>query len=302
MANATARFVDTLHGITRNPLPELGALGLGVAAGAARFFGAAEPLPAMLVAAAVGVALVGFGIRAAVDSHRGDGLRLAGAGLAVVAALLALGPAWSLLHPGAPEAEFDVTPGQPAKLEGVGPGSHRLAVSGHLPAAVDDVQYDLTVGGEAIHGEIVRTHGRSRVGRRGSAVTTEEHNLNFHDVAVSEGAPSLEAHVAGSLQGPLHVAVYPELPPALLYAAGGAGVLAAVFLDERLKAELRLATVVATGAVFGLVMHRWGTPAVGPTLGATFLGFLGGGALVWLLSKLLRPVIRSTPEPVPARR
>lgn len=302
MAKSSASFVDTLHGITRNPFPELAALGLALGAGAARFFGAGEPIPAALVCAAVAVAITGFGIRAAVDSHRGDGIRLAGAGLAVAAALLAVWPAWSLLHPGAPEVELDVLPGQAAKLEGVHPGAHRLAVSGHLPAGNDDVKYDLNVGGEAIRGEIVRTHGRSRVGRRGSATTTEEHTLNFHDLDVRADAPSVDAHLAGTLEGPLHVAVYPELPPVLLYAAGGAGLLAAVFVDEKLKAELRLATMVATGVVFGQVMHHWGSPAVGPMLGATFIGFLGGAALVWLLSKLLRPMIRSTPQPVAARR
>ena len=77
MARTSARILDLLNGLTRNPLPELGTLGLLLGAGAARFFGATESLQAALVCGAAGLGILGLG-------HVGRSIAAAGRALGML--------------------------------------------------------------------------------------------------------------------------------------------------------------------------------------------------------------------------
>lgn len=293
-----------IDALVQPPLPELTAVGLLAGAGLTRFVGGPDTLSALLVCCAVGVGVLGFGLRAALDSHR-DGVRLGGAAVVFLAALVAVATAATTVFPGSPETELDLVPGTPASLQGVKPGEHRMLVTGHLPQGNDDTAYDLAVGGgEHVLGHFVRTHGKSRVGRSGSAVTSAEHTANFHDVQVPSEGSAIDVHLNGNLEGPVHVALYPTVPAAALYAVLALGFIGAAALDERGRAGLRLATPVGTGLLFALVMHLWGSPvgATGPAMGAMILGFIGAAAGGWILTRLLRPMVGAEPVPAPVRR
>jgi hypothetical protein len=291
--NVMGTIADVGVVVSKRPVPELAAAGLGVAAFAVNFLQGPERLMATFVALLVVVLVGGLGMRATAVFSKSDGLRVAGMGVAIAGALLAAGPSLWNLYPGTPDAEVDVTPGASTDVA-VPAGVHRVLVSGHLPhdGTSDEAQYDLALGDTHVAGEFVRTYVQGRAGKRAGARTAQDHATEFHDATLSGGSKISLQLRHGKLDGPVHVAAYPGVPLALLYGIPLIAFLLAAYLDDRLGLHLRLSAPVSAGLAFGIIMHRQATPssASGAAMGSAVLGFLFGVLAAWVASLLVRSI------------
>jgi hypothetical protein len=303
-SDLAAAAADFALAVTRNPFPEIAALALALFAGGLHFLGAGGDLPPILLVAALAVAAVGLGARAAADRPVGPAARLGGVAVALAAGVVGAVLAIGTIAPGHPEAEVDVAANSTARLP-VAPGAHRVLVSGRLVAdrSSEDVHYDVALGDAHARGEIARVWGRGRLGRGRSVPVANEHTANFHDLSLS-AAPEVTVRLDGPLAGPVHVAAYPSLPPVVVHVLAGAAFLGALILDERLKAGLKLAVAGGAAVVFGELMRGYASPggaAFGPTFGSAAIGAVIAAILVWLLSKPVHRLFgKEEPVPVPA--
>jgi hypothetical protein len=279
----------------RRSLPLLIVLVL-VGVAAAYFFDLLpENVTGLLIAVAVVLAACGYAAYALLGSTRLSAVVVLGVvGLGAIVALI---PVVSTLTPGTPLAQGQLfAAGQSLPLPAAARGHVRLLLRGNFgtlsQASVDIV---LAAGAEQIYGHLDRIMTQARVGRRGSAMVSEEHNSQYTSGVIPAGVRALTlGDLRGNLPGGLEVRVFHEWVPFLPECIAAAILLlVAAALAGRQRAGVPATAALAIAIMFGIGIYRMATPdaAVRSELGALLfgavLGGAGGGTLGWIGGKIL---------------
>jgi hypothetical protein len=245
---------------------------------------------AILVALLVALLMVRPALSASVDPLT-RGLVL---GAAVLAALLCIGGAFGAAWPGAPLAEGEIArAGEALPLPAGLSGRVKVLVHAGLPAG-GTPQVDFRLGGtvEPLTGRVERTVSSVRVGRGGRANVAHDINETWAHGTLAPGATALTLErLNGPVAGTLHVAVFQDLmPPVIFWALAALALLAAAVAESRMTRG-SVAALCGMALAYGLLVAWNATPsqAVGTSVGAILLGGLSGalaGGLAALLAKL----------------
>jgi hypothetical protein len=293
--NAPAPERRTFAALLRRSLPILVAL-LVAAVAAAYFFDLLpENVTGLLIAVTVVLASCGYAAYSLLGISRlSAGVVFGVVGLSAVVALI---PIVSTLTPGKPLAQGQLfSPGQSLPLPDTAGGHVRLLLHGNFGALSQaSVDIVLAAGAEQIQGHLDRTMTHARVGRRGSAMVSEEHNSQYTSGVIPAGVGALTlGDLRGNLPGGVEVSVYREWVPFLPECIAGAVILLiAAIIAGRQRAGVSSTAALAIAIAFGIGLYRMATPdaAVRSQLGALLfggvLGGAGGGTLGWLSGKLL---------------
>jgi hypothetical protein len=247
-------------------------------------------LALMLILVCCGYA--GFALLHASRSNLEGALAL---GLAVLGAVVALGPVVSTLMPGKPVAHGTLSaPGDSLPLP---PQVRHIRVLMHAEfggASASTVDVTLDAGAGGMSGHLERSVSHGRIGRRGQGTMVDEHNSVFMDGDVGGSHVLKLADVKGNAGGGLEVNVFSQwFPFTLLCVAAGLLALFGAGLAGRFGLGAPPAAALGAALVFGIMVYRMATPdtavrsEVGALMIAGLLGTVGGGTLGWMGRKLL---------------
>ncbi len=283
------------------------ALGITAAVALGVFYAAgllSESLVGGVVAVLVPLVLAAMVARPALGGAISAGARALLIAAALLVFVVAAIPAFEAVHPGEPDfvAEFERADQTVSLPEGMS-GRVLVLVSAPLTAA-GEPQVSFRLGGfaEPVEGKLERTFSYARVGRGGRARVAHDHDADWFEAKVPEGAREVKLErIQGPSGGGLRIALYRDWLP---HAA--AWILSAMALALAAAAEVRtgreVGSAIAAGAAlgFGLVVSYNVTPgqAVIPSLWAIVLGAIVGAPA----AVVVRLVARRFVPPIPVAR
>jgi len=283
MAENGSGPVDGFEGLIRPWFfPALGitsavALGVFYAAGLL-----SESLVGGVIAVLVPLVLAAMVARPAFGGVAPTGARALLLAAALLTFLVAAVPAFEAVHPGEPVfvGEFDRAD-QAISLPEATVGRVLVLVTAPL-AAAGEPQVSFRLGGfaEPVEGKLERTFSYARVGRGGRARVAHDHDSDWFEAQVPQGAREVKLErLQGPSGGGLRIALYRDwLPRAAAWVLSTLALALAATGEVRAGREAGSAIAAGVALGFGLVVSYNVTPgqAVIPSLWAVVLGAIAG--------------------------
>ena len=263
--------------------------------GLAYFFSwVSDQLIGLLIAGAFTIILAVLALKVAFETSK-TGLRNLLVVYVLLFAAVALYPAKDALHLGHPTASATLTETQSLSLPSG--GAYRVLVSGHLSEGRDaSIKYRIKAGDEAVDGELKREYLTRRARRGASIQVPEDHDLEAHEMSISNTPPAivLESVTTGH---EVLVQAFRTVPMPIVWVAMALVLILGTFLEVKLASNGSVVMTGASAVCFGLVIKTANPSAMAL---ASLWGALlaaGGGAIAGSVLGAIGRKVFTAPEP-----